>query len=388
MDAFTASLRAHCSRVAGWACELAAGAGLSAHESKILELTALNHHRDRMDDAESQSVLNAFRVHGNGVGRIAMIADLLEMAELFDEQLELAQLEGISLLEVLQSSRDGEPEPVVGPMLLHLRKATREDVIALVQRLPVYPAAAIAALSVLAKENLSLCALDQVARGDQVMAGLLLASANSARYNLREPIRTITHAVNFIGLDLARKILAAAAIRPLFCSANLKPLWSHSLESAELAERIAILSGKADPREAFLAGLMHDIGRLAFGLMPANVSAICQRLIQRGCEPLLAELVVLSMDHAEAGEIILKIWKFHPSILSAIRYHHQPDRGGSDLAAVLYLTEFWSASEEDLPSNRLLDYSLHRLGLSLEKLEAAKLDHAVRSGGALVTVMA
>ncbi len=386
MEAFSAGLRSHCNRVAAWASELANTAGLSAEEKKTLELTALNHHRGSIENAEAQSLLDAFHVQGNGKWRTAMMAGLLEMAELFDEHLELAQME--SSLDTLRRPPDGEPESVIGPMLLLLRKATRQDLIAMVPRLPVYPAAAIAALSTLAKENLNLRELESVAGKDQVMTGLLLAAANSARYHLRHPAKTISSAANFIGIDETRKILAAAAVRPLFASVNLKALWLHSLEAAELAQKIATLCGKADPREAFLAGLMHDIGRLGVALMPPKVSAACNRLIQRGCEPLLAELVVLSMDHAEAGEIILKIWKFEAAILDAIRHHHQPDQSRSELAAVLYLTEFWSASEEDLPSNRLLNYSLNRLGLSIEKLESAKLDQSMRGGDSLGAFMA
>ena len=87
-----------------------------------------------------------------------------------------------------------------------------------------------------------------------------------------------------------------------------------------------VLSSRIDPQEAFLLGLVHDIGRLSVTLMPEDVHEACERLIARGCQSILAELIVFGFDHAESGAEVLKVWNFTPEHIEAIRNHHQPER--------------------------------------------------------------
>ena len=118
---------------------------------------------------------------------------------------------------------------------------------------------------------------------------------------------------------------------------------------------------------------MHDVGRLAISLLPHDINGTCEYLTAKGCEATIAELVLLGFDHAEAGAEVLKIWNFAPDMVDAVRYHHTPDQAKSGLAAVLYLSEFWSAADEDLPSNSVLQAALKQVGLSHEKMEAGNL---------------
>src|SRR4029077_6370935 len=112
--------------------------------------------------------------------------------------------------------------------------------------------------------------LESVACLDPVLAGRLIQTANSAYYSPMRPIASIQHAIAYLGVDATRKILLAATIRANFASMRLHQLWNHSLDVAQAAEELARRSElKIDPSEAFLAGLVHDIGRLAFSIMPS-----------------------------------------------------------------------------------------------------------------------
>jgi putative nucleotidyltransferase with HDIG domain len=408
MDVINAGLRSHCLRVAAWAQELAGKLKLTADEERLLEESALLHHMP-LELLETDTVnrllgelwpaeekhphstvatgagvvlpekvrelLGAMRypAKSQGTDRISALANILEIADLFDEQLEMAQFEGRAVRQVLEAASD---DPVLGAALGSLRKASRADLLALIPKLPVYPEAAMRALNTLQKPEVHLRELEEISTLDQVLAGQLLQAANSVFFAPRYPIKTVRDAIGFIGLESTRQILSAAALRPLFAAPKLKKLWMHSIETAQVAERIAEMSATVSPREAFLAGLVHDIGRLAITQLPSEVSKACERLAAKGCETTVAELVLLGFDHSEAGAEVLAIWKFPSDMVKAIRYHHNPDRADSSLAALLYLTEFWSAADEDLPSNAVLQSALKQVGISPEQLGKADLSRA------------
>jgi putative nucleotidyltransferase with HDIG domain len=224
-------------------------------------------------------------------------------------------------------------------------------------RLPVYPAAAMR-LHRMLQTDITLGALEDVARMDPVIAGKLVKAANSAFYSPARPIRTVAQAISHIGTIDARRILLTSSIQPLYGSPRMRLLWKHSVEAAQVAERIAELSGKINPGEAFLIGLLHDVGKLAIALLSKEVNDSIQRLLAKGCQPAAAESVLCGFDHAEAGAEVLRQWNFEEELIDAVRHHHQPERSKSPLCSILYLTEFWTDSEEDLPSNARLTAAL------------------------------
>ena len=179
---------------------------------------------------------------------------------------------------------------------------------------------------------------------------MIIQTANSAYFSPTRPIGTIQHAVSYIGVDIARKVLLASTIRGNFASMRLHRLWNHSLDVAQAVEQLAQKTSKADPAEAFLAGLVHDIGRLAFSIMPPRFLERFYRLTDGGCPPVQAELCLSGRSHPEVGAETLLEWKFPAAAVDAVRWHHAPERSSCPLASLLYLAEFVSDSDEDLPS--------------------------------------
>jgi putative nucleotidyltransferase with HDIG domain len=225
----------------------------------------------------------------------------------------------------------------------------------------------------LGNDEVNLASLESIARTDQVVAGKLVKAANSITYSPWQPIRSVAQAISYVGTEDARRILLASSLQPLFAAPRVRQLWKHALEAAQVAERIAQLSGKVDPAEAFLLGLLHDVGKLAISLMSADINAALDRLIGKGCQPAAAELVLCGFDHAEASAEVLRHWKFTSECITAVQYHHQPERTDSRMASILYLTEFWTDSEEDLPSNARLVAALRSTSLTPEVLESARM---------------
>ena len=152
----------------------------------------------------------------------------------------------------------------------------------------------------------------------------------------------------------------------MFASRNLFALWNHSIEAAEIAETLALLSERIDPGEAFLAGLVHDIGRLAFSLLSCDYQTRTQSLLDHGCPPLLIERALAGISHAEVGAELLRGWALPPHIADAVKFHHGIEESAEPLAALLYATEFWTMSDEDLPSSVRLERALQILDLPMQ----------------------
>ena len=108
--------------------------------------------------------------------------------------------------------------------------------------------------------------------------------------------------------------------------------------------------------------------------MPVELNSSLDRLIVKGCESAVAEVVVCGFDHAEAGADVLRYWQFSEELVTAVRYHHLPDRTSSRMSALLYLTEFWTDSEEDIPLNARLDLAFERVGISPADLSNTKFE--------------
>lgn len=236
--------------------------------------------------------------------------------------------------------------------------------------LPVFPAIALQAMQIASDPMSAGQKLEETVNSDAVLAGEILKAANSPVYSAASPITSIRQAVLLIGFGEACRVIAASLFRPMFQAAALRPLWNHTLEVARLTESCARLSGKGDPEEAFLAGLMHDVGRLAMLKTPPEINARVKAITDLGCEPLFAETMVFGFDHCAAGAQVLRAWEIPQSIVEAVACHHAPEKSESVLASHLYLAECWSQSMEDLPSEKRFQKALVRSGLDAEHLRA------------------
>ena len=381
------AIRAHCLRVATWSSELANAIGLSESDRNLVEQAAIAHHVPEilLHDQARRRLLAEMHLEAQGErpfvgddvravletlwGRrpiadpaMGKIVAVLEISDDFDQFFEAEPLfDADSVDECTNSS--------VQAMMTYLQVTSRADISRVIDRLPVFPRAAREVVRQVANPDVGPREMEAVASGDPVLAGRLIQTANSAFYSPRQPIGTIFHAVSYIGTETARRVLLAAALRGNFSSPQAHRLWNHSLEVAQTAELVAMhASAKIDPSQAFLAGLIHDIGRLAFAMMPAPFQERFQRLTDGGCPPAEVEMCLSGHCHAEVGAETLDQWKFPPEIVEAVRWHHRPERSSPPLSALLYLAEFVSESQEDLPSYVRMNAATRAAGISMGTL--------------------
>ncbi|MBC8165155.1 MAG: HDOD domain-containing protein [Bryobacteraceae bacterium] len=390
---------AHCRRVAAWSEELARSFRCTSAEVATATDAALMHHQPELVRGEafrrlaedlgidldsipgldyanvsalSEAVLSALHSRsGTHTDSSLRLAAIIDSANSLDEQLEFAPYEDNGIEDVPGAS-PAHPARLT-EVLKRLQRATAKDLPAVLNRLPVYPATAMR-LYALLNEDVGVAALERVANTDQVIAGTLIKAANSVRYSPLQPIRTVSQAIGYVGTTDAQRILLATSVKTLYQTPRLRRLWQHALEAAQVAEKIAALAGGIAPGEAFLLGLLHDVGKLTITLLPHDVNESLERLSARGCQISTAEFVLCGFDHAHAGAETLKHWNFPEELVTAVHYHHQPEKTDSRMAAVLYLTEFWTDAEEDLPSNARLKRALAMAELSEETFETARIE--------------
>lgn len=198
--------------------------------------------------------------------------------------------------------------------------------------LPSMPHIAARVLEKLADEDSTPREIHQLIIKDQALAARVLKVANSPYYGASRSISTLRDAVMFMGFDSIRSLVMTAVLKGMFLNVGLseKLLWEHAVGCGLAARTIGDEIDFQSREEAYLAGLMHDIGKTALFLRsPAVMQEIMQEVYNDGADFLDIEERKLGFTHADVGGIIADKWRFTTAIEDAIANHHQPDQARS-----------------------------------------------------------
>ncbi len=176
------------------------------------------------------------------------------------------------------------------------------------------------------QDNADRDALIQLISSDPALTARLMQLLGSAWVNLDKEIRSVESAILFLGIPEIKNLAISMAVLKVFdaeklsCHFNLNAFWAHSFKTALLCKKLASCDESADPNEAYLAGLMHDIGKLVF---MANFPEIYDEILKESrCDAELAahERERFSMTHAEVGSWLCRKWQLSPMISDAVLY--------------------------------------------------------------------
>ncbi|MEN6356467.1 MAG: HDOD domain-containing protein [Armatimonadota bacterium] len=182
---------------------------------------------------------------------------------------------------------------------------------------------------------------------DQSLATKVLRLANSAYFGRRTKAETITEAVVTLGFASVRNLAASASVvealfpKRLFVGFNWQDMWTHSVTCAVAAECIygcVGMSSQESNESAFLAGLLHDIGKLIIArALPNRFMQIVEACREYNFEMVRAENNYLSTNHSKIGYDLAQQWDFPEKISAGIAYHHMPEDAceHEDLARVV-----------------------------------------------------
>ncbi|SFP53495.1 HDOD domain-containing protein [Nitrosomonas cryotolerans] len=157
--------------------------------------------------------------------------------------------------------------------------------------------------------------MDNLLRSDQSAAALILRVANSPIYNRGHQIETLPLAISLLGINVIRSLATLALTRPIFTQSKnkliQKHIWHHSLLTAIASQTICLeLGSTQEGEEAFVAGLIHDIGKVLLLSHYAEkyVNALSYTL-KYHCSSAEAEQKFLGVDHYQIGQQAVQEWK-------------------------------------------------------------------------------
>ncbi|EHJ46256.1 metal dependent phosphohydrolase [Solidesulfovibrio carbinoliphilus subsp. oakridgensis] len=177
-------------------------------------------------------------------------------------------------------------------------------------------------------------------RYDPSLAAKLLRLVNSSYYartmravegRFPAKVDSLSRAVMVVGARQLATLALGVSVLPLFQDipphwVNMRVFWEHSVGCAVAAQAIAAASGRGNPETAFVAGLLHDIGRiLAFKQAPAHMAAAMRQAAAERLPLSFAERGRLGFDHAALGGHLLQKWQFPANLEKMVRYHHDLD---------------------------------------------------------------
>ena len=213
--------------------------------------------------------------------------------------------------------------------------------------LPSMPHIVPQALEIISAEDSSLKALARVIETDPVIAAKTLKLANSAYYGTRSKVSLLQKATVLLGNKNVADIIFMAATSSLL-DKTLKgygmesgDLWRHSL-SVAFGSRI--ISSKTAPDlvdDAFAAGLLHDIGKVALDRYILERKAAFDELVKDGRHSFIeAEAQILGVDHSEITSEMCMNWRIPEALCRAIRYCPYPSRSqGNELAYIVHIAD-------------------------------------------------
>lgn len=202
---------------------------------------------------------------------------------------------------------------------------------AAVERMPAFPKSVQKVLELTRNINCLPRELVGVIEKDPVMTVKILKVINSAAFALPNKMTSINQSVVYLGLNTVKNMalsFAAVGILPRTNAAgfDVQKYLMHSLTVASVARALANhqVVGDVDPGDCYIAGLLHDFGKVVFAqFMPDEFKAALQ-YCQDNAVPLhVAEAAVIGADHTVVGSMLAERWQFPPTLVACIRNHHE-----------------------------------------------------------------
>src|SRR5271168_5351363 len=237
------------------------------------------------------------------------------------------------------------------------RKVRLMDILS--RGLPTLPNYVLDLNVLLSQPTVDLKKVGNVIRTDASLTSQALKLCNSALFGLRHRVISIEQAAILLGTARLRTLVLACSVMQFagkrLPKAQLTRFWHHSFLCALLAERLASHLQYCEKEQAYLGGLLHDIG-----LLPMWIVVLGEEAAQRTPPPPgwvdnpHLERDYFAMDHCKVGRWMGVSWNYMPSFIDVFQYHHTPERAQHDpylVGIVAAADQFLIAHGEEPPSS-------------------------------------
>lgn len=261
---------------------------------------------------------------------------------------------------------------------------TLADVAGRIRSLPPMPAVALELLHTLTETDASSADLAELARRiaqDQAITARVLRVANSPFYGLQSRVASINDAIVVLGFSAVRSLVLTSAVVTTLpagkCAGfSADRFWRHVLGTAVAAQALA-RPLRRKPESLFIAGLLHDIGRLVMlSANPEGFARVIQIATERDCHLVDVETEIFGCDHTAVGAAIAQHWNFPADIVEALAFHHNPAQTApGSLAAIIHYADGIAKAldlegAENTQMARLQPAAIDALGLDWQTLTA------------------
>jgi HD-like signal output (HDOD) protein len=223
----------------------------------------------------------------------------------------------------------------------------------LTEGLPTLPGYVLEINTLLSSPSVDLKRVGKIIRNDPSLSAQVLRLCNSALFSLRRRVLTIEEASILMGSERLRTLVLTCSIMDFtgkqLPRGEVQTFWTHSFMSGMLSERIARWMEYSEREQAYLGGLLHDIGTLPLLVVAKEENALKGDTRSGPWDGSLeAEKDFFGMNHCEVGRWIGQSWNFFPSFIDVFEHHHQPERSTRDphlvgiIAAADHFCEFQS----------------------------------------------
>jgi len=177
---------------------------------------------------------------------------------------------------------------------------------------------------------------------DPVVTVKILKVVNSAYYSLPKQITSIGHAVVYLGFNTIKNLaLSIAAIGMLpkdnESGFDVQQYLLHSLSTAGIAKQLGSRVNDADPMDCFIAGLLHDFGKVVFAqFMPLQFKSALLKCNENAYSLHEALQETIGADHVVVGAMLVEKWRFAPHLIETIRHQHPSNLGDTDMIACVF----------------------------------------------------
>jgi len=257
-----------------------------------------------------------------------------------------------------------------------------EDIVQSVNNLRPMPANVVRLVKEVDKPEISIRNLAGLISLDQALASMVLQMSNSVSLGYSRTCSTVYEAIMQIGLGRLKTLLLSSSATDMLkrrlngYRLGEGELWRHSLVTAVAAEWLAQALHYPNTEEAYVSGLLHDIGKLFLDqFVLSNYRAIVDYVQQYQMQLWQVEEKLLGIDHARLGGMMAERWNFPVVLVDAIRFHHAPSfaRINQPLPAIVNLANSFAADYQTT-STELFSFQLHPESLNILKIDTATVE--------------